>query len=202
MLRAAGEDASFIYDAHVEKPAFETRARFTSDRAELKTFLAQADAFVVCIGGEHGMARQKISQKLTELGLEPVSLVSPRALVDATARVGRGLQAMPGANLHCFTQVGDWCILNSSSCVDHECTLGDGVHIMGSAAIAGRVTIGSYVTIGTNATILPNVTIEDGAFIGAGAVVTKNVGHDLIVAGVPARAIGRNAHRYSLDDFE
>ena len=40
-----------------------------------------------------------------------------------------------------------------------------------------------------NATILPKIKIEEGAFIGAGAVVTKNVKKNQIVAGNPAKFI-------------
>ena len=60
--------------------------------------------------------------------------------------------------------------------VDHECEIGRGVHIMGGVSIAGIVKIEDYVTIGANATIFPDIKISEGAFIGAGAVVTKNVG--------------------------
>jgi acetyltransferase-like isoleucine patch superfamily enzyme len=45
--------------------------------------------------------------------------------------------------------------------------------------------------IGSNATILAGLTIGEGAQIGAGAVVTKDVPDYAIVAGVPARIIGR-----------
>lgn len=46
-------------------------------------------------------------------------------------------------------------------------------------------------SIGSNATILPGVTIGVGAQIGAGAVVVRDVPDFAIVAGVPARIIGR-----------
>ncbi|ASY65983.1 N-acetylglucosamine-1-phosphate uridyltransferase (plasmid) [Sinorhizobium sojae CCBAU 05684] len=46
-------------------------------------------------------------------------------------------------------------------------------------------------SIGSNATILAGVTIGEGAQVGAGAVVTKDVPGYTIVAGVPARIIGR-----------
>lgn len=45
-------------------------------------------------------------------------------------------------------------------------------------------------SIGANATILSGNTIGEWAFIGAGAVVTKNVPDYAIVVGVPAKIIG------------
>lgn len=46
--------------------------------------------------------------------------------------------------------------------------------------------IGNHVSIGTNATILP-VTICDHVVVGAGAVVTKDIGQPGIYVGNPAR---------------
>jgi acetyltransferase-like isoleucine patch superfamily enzyme len=45
--------------------------------------------------------------------------------------------------------------------------------------------------IGIGAILLPGVTIGKGAQVGAGAVVTKNVEAYLIVAGNPAKPIGK-----------
>lgn len=54
---------------------------------------------------------------------------------------------------------------------------------------ARPVVIGRDVWIGGNCTILPGVTIGNNAVIAAGAVVTKDVPDNCVVAGVPARKI-------------
>ncbi|MCR8985468.1 sugar O-acetyltransferase [Brevibacillus laterosporus] len=45
------------------------------------------------------------------------------------------------------------------------------------------------VWIGSNSTILPGVTIGDNSVVAAGAVVTKNVPENTVVAGVPAKVV-------------
>jgi len=69
------------------------------------------------------------------------------------------------------------------------------------AAITAPVTIEDYVFIGPRAIILPGVTIRTGAVVGAGAVVTKDVGANMVVGGVPAKIIGERQsknHTYRL----
>ena len=63
-------------------------------------------------------------------------------------------------------------------------------HLQG--IVHSPLTIGKDVWIGTNSIILANVRyIGKGAIIAAGAIVTKDVEDYCIVAGVPARVIGR-----------
>ncbi len=51
------------------------------------------------------------------------------------------------------------------------------------------VKIGKNVWVGAHSTILPGVTVGDNAVIAAGAVVTKDVPANTVVAGVPARKV-------------
>ncbi len=87
-----------------------------------------------------------------------------------------------------------------------------GVHIGAHSLIASGVTIlshdhckrvdghpllidtyiGKRCFIAVNATILPGVHVGDEVIVGAGAVVTKNVPSNVVVAGNPARIVREN----------
>lgn len=54
---------------------------------------------------------------------------------------------------------------------------------------AAAVTLGKNTWIGSNATILPGITIGDNAVVAAGAVVTKDVPKNTVVAGIPAKVV-------------
>lgn len=84
------------------------------------------------------------------------------------------------------------------------CDISSGVHIYTHSSalrcVSGReypqvdrspVTIGNRVFIGANAVINMGVTIGDEVIVGAGAVVTSDIPARTVVAGVPARPIGR-----------
>jgi acetyltransferase-like isoleucine patch superfamily enzyme len=53
------------------------------------------------------------------------------------------------------------------------------------------VVIGNNVWIAPRCTILKGVTIGDNAVVGTGSVVTKDVATGTVVAGVPARVVGK-----------
>jgi acetyltransferase-like isoleucine patch superfamily enzyme len=74
---------------------------------------------------------------------------------------------------------------------DHNHGIAPGLPIWQQSPVYAPVVIGSDCWLGARAIVLPGVTIGDGAVVGAGAVVTHSVEPGCIVAGVPARVIGR-----------
>jgi len=145
--------------------------------------------FIVGIGGEHGYARVIASAFLERQGLAPLDLVCASSSRHRTSTVGRGVQMMDRSHLGVASVVGDFSILNTACVIDHNCHLAEGTHVMGGAALAGCVDLNPYATVGTNATVLPHLIIGEGAYIGAGAVVTKDIPPWTIAYGNPARVM-------------
>ena len=55
----------------------------------------------------------------------------------------------------------------------------------------GKIKVGNYSYIGDSCLIMPGVTIGDNCIVGAGSVVTKSIPDGMMVAGNPARIIGK-----------
>lgn len=85
--------------------------------------------------------------------------------------------------------IGDYCMIGPNTLIT---TVG---HPMmpelrrAKMAYSKPVIIGDDVWIGGNCTILPGVTIGSNVIIAAGAVVTKDIPDNSVVAGVPAKVI-------------
>lgn len=187
ILHAQGHLVTHIYDAkgdvHLPGKCFKS-----SDENDITSFAQQCDAFLVCIGGDRGYQRAMWSERIVKIK-PAINAISPAAFIGDTVVFGRGLQAMPHVVINQFSQIGDWCILNTNCTVDHECIVGDGVHVMAGGLLAGKVVVGDYSTIGTNATILPSVKIGTNATIEPGAVVTMDVPDNAVMAGAPAQIL-------------
>jgi acetyltransferase-like isoleucine patch superfamily enzyme len=55
--------------------------------------------------------------------------------------------------------------------------------------VAAPISIGDGAWIGSRVTVLPGVSIGNGAVVAAGAVVTRDVPPNTLVAGIPARRV-------------
>ena len=144
--------------------------------------------FLVAVGGRHGPERVQIHDRLTSLGMTPVTLVHPTAFVASGAQCLPGSQVLAQAAVCEGAEIGTQTIVNTSASIDHECVIGPGVHIGPGAHLAGLVHVDEAAFVGTGATILPRVHIGAGAVVGAGSVVLRDVPPGTTVVGNPAQS--------------
>tara|TARA_R110002124_G_scaffold287089_1_gene470306 strand:+ start:83453 stop:84094 length:642 start_codon:yes stop_codon:yes gene_type:complete len=137
--------------------------------------------------------RQDMAAKFIELGGELKSVVSAKAHIGSfNTRIGKGSTIMHGVIVTNNVSIGKGVLINLNSTISHDSTVGDFTEIASGVVIPGRCKIGERVFIGSNATLNPDISIGDNAIIGAGAVVIKDVEHNTVVVGNPAKVIKRN----------
>ena len=143
--------------------------------------------FVVAIG--HNETRLRLAERAAAAGLEPATVVHPRATVSARASLGPGTVVLAGAVVAPMARLGAHGILNHAASVDHDCELGDGVHVAPGAHLAGHVTVEEASRIGVGAAVRDRVRIGARATVGAGAAVVSDLPADRVATGVPARVV-------------
>ena len=91
--------------------------------------------------------------------------------------------------------IGEHCIVNTGSIVEHDNQIENYVHISVGAKLAGTVTIGENTWVGIGAVVINNLTVCGDCMIGAGAVVVRNITESGTYVGVPARKMSESFRR-------
>lgn len=136
--------------------------------------------------------RIKIYDYLKKIGFTLPNVISQRAIVSARSCLGEGVFVSKGSVINAGTRIGNCCIINSNSTIEHDCSIGSFVHVSPGAVICGGVVVGDNTHIGANASIKQYVTIGKDSIIGMGSVVTKNIASNAICYGNPCKYIKRN----------
>lgn len=139
----------------------------------------------VIIGIGNARVRKKIQKSIPEQKL--ITLIHPDAVVAEDVTMGVGTVVMAGTVINSGAKIGNGCIINTCSSVDHDCEVGDFVHIAVGSHLCGNVSVGNGTWIGAGATVINNVSICPECMIGAGTVVIKDIAEKGTYVGVPAR---------------
>jgi serine O-acetyltransferase len=111
--------------------------------------------------------------------------------ISQISRSMTGIEIHPGATIgrRFFIDHGMGVVIGETTIVGDDVLLYQGVTLGGTGLEKGKrhPTIGNNVVIGTGAQVLGNITIGDNSYIGANAVVIKDVPPNSTVVGVPGR---------------
>ena len=111
----------------------------------------------------------------------------PSAVIARTTEIGKGTAILAGSHVGPGSRVGEFCIINTGSSLDHDCELHDFASIAPGVFTGGLVQIGECSAVGVGASISDRISIGSHAVVGTGAVVVRDI-PDLVVAyGNPAR---------------
>ena len=117
--------------------------------SEISSCYPEYGSAVVAIGNPE--VRRDMMRLLRSSGFELVSIVSRRAYVSPTARVGDGCVIEQFAAIQTGAVVGDGCFVSTGAVVNHNCVVGDYSHIDCNASVmkASAVPEMSYIKANT-----------------------------------------------------
>jgi len=123
-------------------------------------------------------------------------------LVSQISRQMTGIEIHPGAQIGqgFFIDHGMGVVIGETAIIGDNVLLYQGVTLGGTGLEKGKrhPTIGNNVVIGTGAKVLGNITIGDNSYIGANAVVIKDVPPNSTVVGVPGRVTKQDGKKIDL----
>ena len=117
------------------------------------------------------------------------SLIHPSSVIGAASKVAEGVVVMPLVNVGPNSDIGNFCILNSSSSVDHDSVLHDFASLAPGSICGGSVNIGTRSVISIGAVVKHGVNIGADTVIGAKSYVHRSIGNNVIAYGTPCKKI-------------
>ncbi|MBV2223237.1 MAG: acetyltransferase [Cloacibacterium sp.] len=93
---------------------------------------------IVAIGDAN--AREKIVNKLSGI-CDFETLIHRSAFVSRFSELGEGTVVMPQVCVNAEVKIGNHCIINTASVIEHDCVIEDFVHISPTVTLAGNITI-------------------------------------------------------------
>lgn len=178
----------FLVDAGKASAASAVPGAVEATDAKIEELRAAGIADAVVAVGDC-RARMEIGARLSRRGFRLAAVIHPRAVVAAGVNLGAGTVVAAGAVINPGARVGSKVIINTGATIDHECIIEDGAHVSPGAHLGGRVRIGTGTWVGIGASIIQGIHIGNWSMVGAGAVVVKNLGDNVMACGVPAKVV-------------
>ncbi len=118
-------------------------------------------------------------------------LVLAARFISQVARFFTGIEIHPGARIgqRLFIDHGMGVVVGETAVIGDDVLLYQGATLGGTGLEKGKrhPTIGNNVVIGAGAKVLGNINVGDNSYIGANAVVIRDVPANSTVVGVPGR---------------
>lgn len=145
--------------------------------------------YPIALGIGENSTRKIVYEKIKAENLEVKTLVHSKAIVSKDVTLQEGVVIMPGVVVNTGSRIGVGSILNTSCVVEHDCSIGDFVHIAPNCALAGDVCVKDMTLVGIGSSIIQGKVIGVNSVIGAGSVVISDIPDNVVSFGVPAKVI-------------
>ena len=117
--------------------------------------------------------REKIFQKFKNKGFNFPILVSKESSISKFSKIGSGTMIMGNTFVNAGASIGENCIINNNSLIEHDVKIGNNSQISTSVTVNGSCKIGSNCFIGSGTIIRNNIKIKNNSFIKMASIIKK-----------------------------
>lgn len=147
-------------------------------------------SFFVGIGDNS--IRQKVMQGLLKDNLQITSLIHPSAVISAHASIEKGVLVCANSTINHLAVVGMGSIINTAASIDHDCLIGNYVHVSVGARLAGAIKVSDKSFLGINSCVIQGLSIGKNCILGAGATLITDLPSNTTAVGTPAKVINKH----------
>lgn len=136
--------------------------------------------------------RKELHSRILAAGGNIPTLIHPSCVVSRFAEISNnGVLVSPFCYIQAGVSIGEGTVILSHVNISHNSAIGENCFIAGGATVGAYTIVDDDVFIGQGALCISDKvkTIGRHSLIGAGALVTKAVPSDVIIAGAPAKII-------------
>jgi sugar O-acyltransferase (sialic acid O-acetyltransferase NeuD family) len=117
------------------------------------------------------------------------AVVDSSAVIAENVLIGQGTAIMPGVVVNNAASIGNFCILNTKSSLDHDSIMEDFSSLAPGVTVGGNVKIGHHSAISLGANIIHGIEIGEHTVVGAGSTVVRSIPANVVAFGVPAKIV-------------
>ena len=157
------------------------------DRSYLNNF--EKEIYVVIAISNYSM-KEGLVKYLTNKNIKYATFIHPSVKINDTIEIGEGSIIYPGVIMTVNIKVGNHVIISPKCGIGHDTLIEDYVTLLWNVNVSGAERIRQGATLGSGSTIIQGLEIGRNSFVGAGAVVIRDVEENKTAVGVPSRYIG------------
>ena len=131
--------------------------------------------------------RIKLFAEIECIGFNIPNICDATAVISNHVTMTKGIYVGKNVVINAGTTIGEGVIINTSSTVEHDCVIGQFVHIASGSVLCGEVYIGRNTHIGANSVIKQQVKIGSNSLIGMGSVVLHDISDNKLAYGSPCK---------------
>lgn len=133
--------------------------------------------------------RIKLYKMLEQIGFEMPNIIDLTAIVSNQVKMERGIFIGKNVVVNVGTSIKDGSIINTSSNIEHDCTINQFCHIAPGSVLCGEVEVGENTHVGAGSVIRQQVKIGSNTIIGIGSVVLKDIKGNVVAYGNPCKEV-------------